>query len=117
MFGIGMPELLLILALAIIIIGPKKLPDIARALGRGLAEFRRATDELKYSITEETRAAETREKLVKEGKIRAPGADPALAADESSAKEAETDRASSEGQGEDDAPGQPPEQEEPPHER
>ena len=38
MFGIGMPELLLILALALIVIGPKKLPDIARALGRGLAE-------------------------------------------------------------------------------
>jgi len=54
MFGIGMPELLLILALALIVIGPKKLPDVAKAIGRGLAEFRRATDELKNTLREET---------------------------------------------------------------
>ena len=42
-----MPELLLILGLALIVLGPKKLPELARALGKGLAEFRRATDELK----------------------------------------------------------------------
>jgi len=47
MFGIGMPELLLILGLALIVLGPKKLPELARALSKGLAEFRRATDELK----------------------------------------------------------------------
>jgi len=50
MFGIGMPELLLILALALIVLGPKKLPEIARALGKGLSEFRRATDELKDEL-------------------------------------------------------------------
>lgn len=76
MFGIGMPELLLILALALIVIGPKKLPDIAKALGRGLAEFKRATDEMKNSFHEEVRTAETRDKLLKEGKIRAPGVEP-----------------------------------------
>lgn len=47
MFGIGMPELLLILGLALIVLGPKKLPELAKALGKGMAEFRRATDELK----------------------------------------------------------------------
>ncbi len=51
MFGIGMPELLLILAVALIVLGPKKLPELARALGKGMAEFRRATDELKDELT------------------------------------------------------------------
>lgn len=55
MFGIGMPELLLIMAVALIVIGPKKLPDLARSLGRGLSEFRKATDELKNTLNEESR--------------------------------------------------------------
>ena len=42
MFGIGVPELLLILALALIVFGPGKLPDVGKAIGRGLSEFRRA---------------------------------------------------------------------------
>ncbi len=58
MFGIGMPELLVILGLALIILGPKKLPDLARGLGRAMREFRRATDEMKDSLHEETRELE-----------------------------------------------------------
>ncbi len=54
MFGIGMPEMLLILAIALIVIGPKKLPDLAKSLGRAFAEFKRATSELKESIEIET---------------------------------------------------------------
>jgi len=50
MFGIGMPELLLILAIALIIIGPKKLPDLAKSLGRTLREFKKATNEFKETI-------------------------------------------------------------------
>jgi sec-independent protein translocase protein TatB len=50
MFGIGMPELILILAVALIVIGPKKLPDLAKSLGRALGEFKRATNDLKESI-------------------------------------------------------------------
>ena len=50
MFGIGMPELILILAIALIIIGPKKLPDLAKSLGRAMREFKKATNELKESI-------------------------------------------------------------------
>ena len=77
MFGIGFPELLLIAVIALVVIGPQRLPDLARALGRGFAEFRRATDELKRTFEEETRAArsrELREKLLAEGKISPPGA-------------------------------------------
>jgi TatA/E family protein of Tat protein translocase len=48
-----MSEILIILALALIVIGPKKLPDLARTLGRGLAEFRRATDDLQRTIYKE----------------------------------------------------------------
>ena len=50
MFGIGMPEMVLILAIALIVIGPKKLPDLAKSLGRAFAEFKRATSELKESL-------------------------------------------------------------------
>lgn len=50
MFGIGGQELFLILLLALIILGPKKLPDIAKSLGRALGEFQRATDGLKKEI-------------------------------------------------------------------
>ena len=77
MFGIGFPELLLIAVIALVVIGPKRLPDLAKALGRGFAEFRRATDELKQTFEEEARVAraqELRKKLVAEGKIVPPGA-------------------------------------------
>ncbi len=50
MFGIGMPEFILIMVIALIVIGPKKLPELARAIGKGLSEFRKATEEIKESL-------------------------------------------------------------------
>jgi TatA/E family protein of Tat protein translocase len=54
MFGpLGVPELIFILILALLIFGPKRLPEIGRTLGRGMAEFRKASNELKRSINTE----------------------------------------------------------------
>ena len=50
MFGIGMPEMILILAIALVVIGPKKLPDLAKSLGRAMREFKKATNELKETM-------------------------------------------------------------------
>ena len=53
MFGIGMPELLVILGLALLLIGPKKLPKLAKSLGKTMGELRKATDDIKETISEE----------------------------------------------------------------
>jgi len=64
MFGIGMPELIIIMAIALIVIGPSKLPDLAKAIGKGLAEFRKATQEIKESLDIEDELTEAKEDLV-----------------------------------------------------
>lgn len=55
MFGIGLPELVIILVVALIVFGPRKLPDLAKSLGKGLAEFKKASDDLKSSIDNDLR--------------------------------------------------------------
>jgi len=52
MFGIGMTELVVIFAIALIVLGPKRLPELARSLGRGIAEFRRASNDLRREFME-----------------------------------------------------------------
>jgi len=56
MFGIGMPELMVIFVIGLVVLGPKKLPELARSLGRSLAEFRRASNDMRrefMSVTED----------------------------------------------------------------
>ncbi len=62
MFGsIGFPELLVILTIALLIFGPKKLPEVGRSIGKALREFRKTSDEIRGKIEEEIQAEEFRE--------------------------------------------------------
>ena len=67
MGNLGMPELILILVLALLLFGPKKLPEIGKQLGKGLGEFKRASNDLKRSIEDE---------IEKVGKEEPPGPPP-----------------------------------------
>jgi Tat protein translocase TatB subunit len=60
MFGIGMPELILIAVVALIVLGPKKLPDLAKSMGRAVREFRKATSELKETLQVDSELSEVK---------------------------------------------------------
>jgi sec-independent protein translocase protein TatA len=57
---IGMPELIIIMVIALIIFGPRKLPELGRSIGRSLNEFKRASNELRSTLDEEIRVEEQR---------------------------------------------------------
>jgi len=61
--SIGMPELIIIFVIALIIFGPRKLPELGRSLGKSLAEFKRASNELRSTLEEEIRVEEQRAKV------------------------------------------------------
>jgi len=66
MFGsIGMPELVIILVIALIIFGPRKLPELGRSLGKSIGEFKRASNELRHTLDEEIRVEEQKEQKAK----------------------------------------------------
>ena len=66
MFGsIGMPELVIILVIALIIFGPRKLPELGRSLGKSIGEFKRASNELRNTLDEEIRVEEVKDQKSK----------------------------------------------------
>jgi sec-independent protein translocase protein TatA len=76
--SIGMPELIIIFVIALIIFGPRKLPELGRSLGKSIAEFKKASNELKSTLEEEIRLEEQRTTLEekKAQTVTAPPANP-----------------------------------------
>ena len=77
MFGIGLPELIIIIIVALLVVGPAKLPEVARSLGKTLGEFRRMADDVKETIEQEMAKEEEKKEEPgeqKEGEKEQPGA-------------------------------------------
>ena len=79
MFGIGAQELVLILVVALLVFGPKRLPDLARTLGRGLSEFRRASNDLRQNLRDAERLVENDDSAEDAAKPPAQSGEPSAA--------------------------------------
>jgi sec-independent protein translocase protein TatB len=92
MFGIGSTELIVILIVALLVLGPKKLPEIAKSLGKGMAEFRRMSTDVKRTIemeadrTEKEEKKKVKEETAEAGGGSAPGTDTNAAQDQGEKK-------------------------------
>jgi sec-independent protein translocase protein TatA len=77
MFGpIGMPELIIILVIALIIFGPRKLPELGKSLGRSINEFKKASNELRSTLEDEIRVEEQRDRASTAAPATPPAATP-----------------------------------------
>ncbi|HWN84317.1 MAG TPA: TatA/E family twin arginine-targeting protein translocase, partial [Vicinamibacterales bacterium] len=65
MWNIGMPELVIILVIALIIFGPRKLPELGRSLGKSIGEFKKASNELRHTLDEEIRMEDQKDQRAK----------------------------------------------------
>jgi len=80
--SIGMPELIIIFVIALIIFGPRKLPELGRSLGKSLAEFKKASNELRNTLEEEIRIEEQKEAASKPAATTPSSSGPATHTDE-----------------------------------
>jgi len=111
MFGLGLPEIIIIMVVALLVVGPSKLPDLARSLGKAFNEFRRMADEVKETFEEEVvkeepeesaKPAESAKESAPEAKenVLAEGELPPVGAESGTAREAEAKREEGPAQGE-----------------
>ncbi|MCK5540130.1 MAG: twin-arginine translocase TatA/TatE family subunit [Deltaproteobacteria bacterium] len=108
MFGLGLTEIIIILVVALLVVGPKKLPELAKTLGRGLGEFRRTADEFKESIyKDEDSLADDRQKSEQQrqvSKIQHSEDHPASTSGESGEENSENETTLAEDRGENESP-------------